>query len=51
MKEASKDQDHNKRRNVCLSDELAKKAIRIGGDVSKGVRKAIKAYDEDKKPK
>jgi len=23
----------------------------IGGDVSKGVRKAIKAYDEDKKPK
>ena len=36
--------EHHKRRNVCLSDRLAKKAENIGGDVSKGIRKALDEY-------
>lgn len=31
-----------------LSERLAKKAIRIGGDVSKGIRKALEQYKESK---
>jgi hypothetical protein len=33
------------RRNITLNDDLAEKARRIGGDVSKGIRKALLAYD------
>ena len=36
--------EHHKRRNICLSDRLAKKAEKIGGDVSKGIRKALEQY-------
>lgn len=36
------------RRNIMLCERLAKKAIDIGGDVSKGIRKALEDHKQPK---
>lgn len=38
------DGEYQERRNISLSDSLAKKAEKIGGSVSNGIRIALKEY-------